>query len=1111
MSDPLQVDHPGAFGSFLRWLGRPKNAVVDFFSGNAEGAARQLGDFAGDAVDSVLPGDWIPELSRSQDYGEASDLVGGMDPGWKKTAVDVLGGIALDPISYIPGGLIAKGIAKGAGVASKGVGLLPEAAQESLQSAKLSAKSALGYLKTTPERQAILDQANNVKANVGRAGLTKVEDIFKGVPESQRKDLFDVIQNIKETPGPWSNGLSKFEELNPEAVTPNPIYGAAKTVDENTRGTGTAKRIVPEKHYLETEPENEVLRRPKIDAISKKVGLKGVAPQLDLPFNPAGSPWKTAKEPQGLGWQAKEMLDSVDPGVLMNDIAKGVRDQAYPAKTVNIPGEYVSGIEQWDRKFVKGAGPEKSTSYGPELPPVKPEVVTGGEEALRVKQAAERTPRDATELSDRLDPLTGQPIPKAKYLGRGELPNMLERVNEKLGGVPAETTAMGAKQLPRSTDTFDSVEGQLANWGKRIDALRRTPEEKAALKDLAAKYLPYSADQFREGAQELGIFSKPIGRDLEREVPVDYAQRQFSGLTPEENIGVRGQAAATKERVLPSGQDLVGYLNSDAANGITLERDLGKVATGRAAQEADLARRAAIGKGLIGDKFVSLADEETKGAVSAAIDAMKEGDPEGHLLFKSAWEGQGPRHPAMEMLARTNKIFKPAAVYGVLFPRVGGIMKNILAFPAQIGMTPAAGGFKGAGQQIARTPSTVYSAMRAGVGKAFGINLPAGKLDEASDLIDAAFTQSGGRASRVAPMLRAQGREDLASAVENGVTDGFVSREAVEDSIKNSSWGRRIMGSIGMGQQAQDRAFSMMDAPAAAFQGAEHNARLGNYLQLLKDGKSPADAASAVREALYDYTVKTKAERNLRTLIPFAAWQANSGRASAKFLAKNPAAAVGIGALFSEKKDEPIYPYMEGKTNFPLGADEKGNQEYVTNFGLPFETLSQIPNPSDDIASFARDIKRNVVGSAHPLVKAGSAAVFGEDPYFETPYGSYDKLPVYGSAGAVGRAYNKVAGTGLIQPLVTPLQTLNSLTDNRKSLPVRALDTLTGASVVNVDPDLALQQRLTSFLKANPGVSQYTSFYQHDQDSDTKQLLEALKQAKARIKEKRKADLGPSQ
>lgn len=1089
MSDPLQVDHPGAFGSFLRWLGRPKNAVVDALSGNLEGAARQLGDFVGDAVDAPLPGDWIPEFSRSTDYGEASDLAGGMEPGIAKTAVDVLGGIALDPISYIPGGLVLKGAAKGAEIAGKGAKLLPESAQQGLQSAKLTAKSALGYLKTTPERQAILDKANNVKANVGRAGLTKVEDLFKGVPESQRKDLFDVIQNIKETePG-------KFAQLNPEAVTPNPIYGAAKTAEENTRAAGSAERIVPEDDYLQVAEAKQV--RPKSDAISKRVGIEGVAPQLDLPFRNSR-----------LGRQGKAMLDSVDPGVLMSGIAGKVRDQAFPMQ--DVLAKYSSGIEHWDRSFVKGAGPAKSKTYGPELPPVKDVPVTGGDEALRVKQAAERTPRGATELSDRIDPLTGQPITKAKYLGRGELPNMLERVNEKLGGVPAETTAMGAKQLPRSTDTFDSVEGQLANWGKRIDAMDRTPEEKAALKGLAAKYLPYSADQFREGAQELGAFSKPIGRDLEREVPVDYAQRQFSGLTPEENIGIRGEPAATKERVLKTGESLVSYLNSEAGAGVSLERDLGKIATGRASQQADLARRATIGKGLIGDKFVSLADEGTKGAVSEAIAAMKEADPEGHALFQSAWGGLGKRHPAMEMLARTNKIFKPAAVYGLLFPRVGGIMKNILAFPAQIGMTPAAGGLKGAGQQILKTPATVYSAMRAGVGKAFGLNLPAGKLDEASDLIDAAFQQSGGRASRVAPMLRAQGREDLASAVENGVTDGFVSREAIEDSIKNSSWGRRIMSAIGMGQKAQDRTFNMIDAPGAAFQGAEHNARLGNYLQLLKDGKSPADAANAVREALYDYTVKTKAERNLRTLIPFAAWQANSGRASAKFLAKNPAAAVGIGALFSEKKDEPIYPYMEGKTNFPLGADAKGNQEYVTNFGLPFETLSQVPNPSDDIASFARDIKRNVVGSAHPLLKAGSAAVFGEDPYFETPYGSYDKLPVYGSAGAVGRAYNKLAGTGLIQPLVTPLQTLNSLTDDRKSLPVRALDTLTGASVVNVDPDLALQQRLTSFLKSNPGVSQYTSFYQHDQDSETKQLLEALRQAKARIKEKRKADPGPS-
>ncbi len=1095
MSDPLQVDHPGAFGSFLRWLGRPKNAVVDTLMGNYEGAGRQLGDFAGDAVDAALPGDWIPEFSRQQDYGEASDLVGGMEPGIGKTAVDVLGGIALDPISYIPGGLVVKGLAKAAEGAAKLTKFLPDAAQQGLQDLKLTTKSALGYLKTTPERQALLDQANNAKANVTRAGLTRVEDIYKGTTEAQRADLNDVIQNIKETPGPYANGLSRFESLAPDAVTPHPLYGIAKSRAENVPDAGNAARIVPEKHYLEMSPEKEVL--PKIDAVSKGVGIKGVAPQLDLPFGQ-----------NRYGIEGKAMLDSVDPGVISNAAASVTRAQAFPMEQVL--GRYGSGIEQWDRNFVKGAGPAKSKTYGPELPVPKVPDVTGGDEALRVKRAAERTPRGTTVPSDRLDPLTGQPLQKAAPQGRGELPDMLERVNEKLGGAPAETKGMSAAQLPRSTETFSSVDEQLANWGKRIDALDRTPEEKAALKALAAKRLPYVADQFREAVQDFSGFTKPIGRDLEREVPSDYAQRQFTSLTPEENLAVRGQPAATKERVLKTNEQLVDFLNSESGQGVKLERDLGKIDVGRAGQQGDLARRATLGKGLIGDKFVSLADEESRGLVSSAIDAMKEVDPEGHLLFKSAWEGQGQRHPFMQALASANKIFKPAAVYGIAFPRIGGIMKNILAFPVQIGMTPSAGGLKGAGIQALKTPATVYSALRSGVGKAFDLNLPAGKLDQASDTIDAAFKASGGRASRVAPMLRAQGHEDLASAVEQGVTDGFVSRETVEDSIKNSSWGRRIMGSIGMGQKAQDRTFNMMDAPGAAFQGAEHNARLGNYLQLLKDGKSPADAAASVREALYDYTIKTKAERNLRTLIPFAAWQANSARASVKYLAGHPAAAVGIGALFGQKKDEPIYPYMEGKTNFPLGADEKGNQEYISNFGLPFETLSNVPNPSDDLGSFARDIKRNVVGSSHPLIKAASAAVFGEDPYFETPYGSYDKLPVIGSAGAAGRAYNQLAGTGLIQPLVTPLQTLNTLTDDRKSIGVRALDALTGASVVNVDPDQALQQRLTSFLKSNPGVSQYTSFYQHDQDSETKQLLDALKHAKANIKAKRAAEKAAS-
>jgi hypothetical protein len=312
-----------------------------------------------------------------------------------------------------------------------------------------------------------------------------------------------------------------------------------------------------------------------------------------------------------------------------------------------------------------------------------------------------------------------------------------------------------------------------------------------------------------------------------------------------------------------------------------------------------------------------------------------------------------------------------------------------------------------------------------------------------------------------------------------------------------------------MGEQAQDRLFNMADAPAAAFQGAEQTARLGGFLDAMKARtakgmpmeQAAQEAAKLVQDSLYDYGVKTGANRTLRTLIPFAAFQTNAIRQSAQFMAKHPAAAVGLGEGMKEKQDQPLYPYLQGKTNIPLGADKQGNPSYLTSLGLPFESLAQIPNPSANVADFGRDIKRQVIGMSHPLVKSAYSAISGSDPYFETPFGSYSKLPMVGDLGATGRLLNEASGTGLIQPLTSPLQQAQQLTDERHTLPVRLLDFLTGANVVSVDPALAEQQQLQQSLKTDPTVRQFTKFVPQPGDSDAKALIAHLsavaKQAKA--------------
>jgi hypothetical protein len=287
-----------------------------------------------------------------------------------------------------------------------------------------------------------------------------------------------------------------------------------------------------------------------------------------------------------------------------------------------------------------------------------------------------------------------------------------------------------------------------------------------------------------------------------------------------------------------------------------------------------------------------------------------------------------------------------------------------------------------------------------------------------------------------------------------------------------------------------------MNWPAVFFKGVEQRMRFGLYKGLRETTKmTPAEAAKATSGTLYSYKIRTPENRLARDLIPFAQFQIKAGVQTAKLMAEQPSVAVALSQALSSKNG-PLYPYMEGRTNIPLGKDEQGNDQYATGLGLPFEALNMVP------ASF-RDFKKNVVGASSPVLKTLLAKTFNVDPYFETPYGSYDKIPGIGHEGAAGRAYNQIAGTGMIQPVDSLLHLLGGITDERHSPFIKGLDMLTGLNVTSVDPDLALQKQLQELLTDSPDVQQHRSFYQTSEDPETKKILEQYQEAKKRVKAKR--------
>lgn len=1060
MADLLPED-PSLLGSVLDELSLPGFAVRNLLQGNLEGAGRNAVDFAGNLIDSVLPGDWLPSISRAEDKPEFSDLIGGMDEGWGKFGVNLVGNTLTDPLSLIPGAAVAKGL----GMAGKGIGagvravdkVIPGVAEKA-NNALLKTKSALGYLRPgSPEAEAALKAGSDASSLHNQASMAGMAELLKGMDENTAKQMMSVVGNYeKRTPSGFSSYLGPmYDELLPGSEIRNvPQQLGAELATRGESALPTGRSVTPESDYLQVR--KPVTTQP-IDDLSSAVGVEGVAiPKLQGDVLDA-----VTKDPE-------RQMDLVFGPTWANKAAEKTREH-FPEVTSD--PRFASGIDVANQAILAPGNRLKGIkTYGPE------------------KDLVSSPPAEFRTLTD---PLTGAveniPIRRRETMPLPE--SNLEVVN--------------------STKPMIKLEDQLAQWHQRIESLPVDAAQKAKLHELAPKYLQFTHNNFVEKVKDLGALKQGIGDDVLTMIPQDYAHRMFSGIADETTSKLVGSGTnSLKGRTLKEGENFRDYMNVNRGHDVQFEDDLLKATSHLAGQEGRIAQRSAIAKSLLGENFTALTEDAVQSGVNDRIKALAVSDPEGAYLLKNAWEGMPDRGGLMEVLNKANRIFKPAAVAGVGIPRVGGIVKNITGFPQQLAME---GEWKEAGRQFMRTPGTLKEAARKTL-QGYGGNLAPTELGKDADLIQQALTASGGRASSALSFLDNQGRGDLADALKHGVVDGFASAELATNSIRNSGAVKDIAGKAGIGEAGKERIGNFLAAPGEGFQAAEHAGRLGTFKSMRDDliasgvprDQASAQAAERTTSAFYNYGVHTPENRALRDVIPFGAFQTNAIRQGANFLAKNPVAAVAASNVLGGHSNGPVYNSMEGKANIPLGMDDKGNQVYATSLGLPLEALGSIPNFSADLPDFGREIEQDLIGSSHPLIKSAYSVASNRDPFFGSDAGTYDKIAGH-HAGAVGRAYNRVAGTGLIQPISSPIGQLGRLIDDKASLPEDLLSLGTGVNTVAVDEDMALRQQLEESLKRNPDIRSATSLYSESDDPETVDLLRQLTAAKARLSAKRKA------
>lgn len=295
--------------------------------------------------------------------------------------------------------------------------------------------------------------------------------------------------------------------------------------------------------------------------------------------------------------------------------------------------------------------------------------------------------------------------------------------------------------------------------------------------------------------------------------------------------------------------------------------------------------------------------------------------------------------------------------------------------------------------------------------------------------------------------------------------------------------------------------------------------RANAYLTLIKKGINPTEAATRVEKAFVKYGVNTEAERVLRDLFPFArfmigssAWLGEMAKQPFKML--TPIARMQ-GSLQDDKQILPST--VRGGIGIPLWRDHDGNMQYLTSLGLPQEAAMGV---LDAVTSF-EGLRRSGLGALHPLAKYPLEQAVNRNFFFGGEAGSYRRKPGWlpGGVPLLTEEITRPDGEtvyespGWLNDLIgaTPasraLKIIDTARDGRKGLADRVARLVTGARTVTVDQRRATAEVLEKWLesRARRGeVGKINAFFSRfDEENTPPEVLTVLRSLNAFRSEKK--------
>lgn len=278
----------------------------------------------------------------------------------------------------------------------------------------------------------------------------------------------------------------------------------------------------------------------------------------------------------------------------------------------------------------------------------------------------------------------------------------------------------------------------------------------------------------------------------------------------------------------------------------------------------------------------------------------------------------------------------------------------------------------------------------------------------------------------------------------------------------------------GVNKQTAD-VFAPIKAGREVSQELDAMSRVSTYLAKRSQGFEPAAARAESLLAHFDYGNLAPFERDvMKRVIPFYNFSRQNVPAVIKELGENPGGklAASLKATVAMKGDHPGFLPSQVSSGIaaPIGAETDGQQRYLTHLGLGFEDLGNLAGPGGPL------------GLLNPLIKAPIESLTGRQLI-----SGRDLADLHSRIGDTTGVTPPPLLENLLMnsPAGRAIGTASTLVDPRKTIADKAMNTLTGARLSDVDVDAsrrrAVMDALTSQLHG-PGIRHFESLSVRPED-----------------------------